>query len=212
MKEQQITEKESMEIITAMIANTRQRLHMGDGNIFLMWGWLSVAVSLLVGVILYFTHHPAANWLWFLIWIIGGTLTPKMARRRENVIGAKTYTDKLTSSIWSLVGLAAICCTFVCLGFMLFAGKDIWSMMFIFALLIVGLVEAVQGMIINEKSLVAGGTIGFIAGIVMMGVIIAGIPLLMNWVLPLFIAAWVCMMIIPGYALNAKARKEQQAK
>lgn len=210
MKEREINEKESIAIITAMIANTRQRLHMGDGNIFLMWGWLTVAVSVLVGVLLYFTHNQAVNWLWFLIWIIGGIITPRMAKKRETSTGVKTYTDKLTSSIWTLVGLAAIGCTLVCLGFMLFAGKDIWSMMFIFALLIVGLVEAVQGMILKERSLVAGGQIGFIAGIVLMGFILAGVPLLMYWVLPLFIAAWVCMMIIPGYALNAKACKEKK--
>lgn len=209
MKEQQITEKESLEIITSMIAGTKQRLHMGDGNIFLMWGWLTVAVSVLVGVLLYVTHHPAVNWLWFLIWIIGGILTPRMAKKQEAVAGAKTYIDRLTSQIWSLVGLSAICCTFTCLGFLLFAGRDIWGMMFIFALLIVGLVEAIQGMVLKEKALISGGTIGFISGIVMMGFMLAEAPLKMTWVLPLFIAAWVCMMIIPGYSLNAKARKKQ---
>lgn len=149
MKEQNITEKESLDIITSMIEGTKQRLHMGDGNIFLMWGWLTIAVSVLVGTLLYFTHSPAVNWLWFLIWIIGGTLTPFMSRKKE----------------------------------------------------------AMQGMVLNEKSLIAGGVIGFVSGIVMMGFMLAHFPLTMTWVLPLFITGWVCMMIIPGYSLNAKARK-----
>lgn len=206
MKEQEINEKQSLEIITSMIAQTKKRLRMGDGNILLMWGYLTVGVSILVGTLIYFTHNPSWNWLWFLIWIIGGTIAPIMAKKQKTKAGAKTYTDKLCDGIWSLVGLNAIACAAVCLGMLLIGGKDVWNIMFVFALLIVGIVEAVQGMIIKERSFIFGGIIGIIAGIVTMACISGGIPLYLPWYMPTFAASWVCMTIIPGHCLNHKAK------
>ncbi len=141
------------------------------------------------------------------LWIIGGILTPLMSRKHERIIGAKTYTDKLCSSIWSIVGIGAIVTTCLCLGFLIFAGKDIWATEFVFALLVVGIIEMVQGLIIKENSLVFGGCVGMIAGIVTMCCLAADIPLYLIWYMPLFIIAWICMMIIPGHCINAKARK-----
>ena len=80
MEDKKITEKESLDIITAMISRTRER-YIGDGNIMLMWGYLTVGVALLVWLLLLLTRNQAWNWLWFLIWIVGGTLTPIMARK-----------------------------------------------------------------------------------------------------------------------------------
>ena len=80
MEERNISAQESLEIITSMINNSRKRLHLGDGNILLLWGYLTVAVAALVTTLLIITHNPVFNWLWFLIMIIGGTITPRMAR------------------------------------------------------------------------------------------------------------------------------------
>lgn len=208
MKEQDINEKQSLEIITAMITQTKRRLHIGDGNIMLMWGYLTVGVSLLVGTLLFVTGNQTCNWLWFLIFIIGGIVSPMMAKKQEAKVGVKTYTDRLSSGIWSLVGWGGLLSTFVCLALLLFAGKDAWRIMLVFALLMVGIVEAVQGMVIKEKSLVCGGAAGMVAGIVTMACIAAAIPLYLSWYIPMFIAAWVCMMIIPGHILNHKAKAQ----
>ena len=47
MEDKKMTEKESLELITSMIQRTRER-YVGDGNIMLMWGYLTVAVTALV--------------------------------------------------------------------------------------------------------------------------------------------------------------------
>lgn len=44
MKEKKLTEQESISIIAEMISRTKER-YIGDGNIMLMWGWLTIAVS-----------------------------------------------------------------------------------------------------------------------------------------------------------------------
>lgn len=206
MEDKKITEKESLDIITAMISRTRER-YIGDGNIMLMWGYLTVGVALLVWLLLLLTRNQAWNWLWFLIWIVGGTLTPIMARKQQVRSGVKSYSDKITSQLWSVVGFSARASTFCCLAFLLIGGIDSWKMMFAFALIIVPFAEIAQGIVVKEKSLVGGGGVGLAVGIVTMCCIAGGVPLAAAWFMPLFIVAFAAMMIVPGHILNHKARR-----
>lgn len=208
MKTETMTEKESLALITEMINRTKER-YIGDGNIMLMWGYLTVCVSALVWVMLALTHNPVWNYLWFLIWIIGGTATPIMARKEFRKKGVKSYSDNITSRIWSIVGWSAIGLTFCCLTLTLFFAVDSWPAMFVLALVIVPFAEIAQGIVISEKSLVAGGGIGFTVGIITICCIVGRVPLGANWYLPLFIAAFVAMMIVPGHILNYKAKSEK---
>lgn len=208
MEERKITEAESVEIITSMISRTKDRLVKGSGNILLMWGYVIVTVAALIWVLLVTSKNPAVNWLWFLIWIIGGIATPVMAKRKRMETGAISYTDRLTSNMWSVVGFTAIASTFLCLGFLFVGGKDSWSMMFAFALIIVPMAEIMQGLVIKEKSLVAGGSIGLVIGLFTMCCISAHIVLVATWFMPLFIIAFAAMMIVPGHILNSKAKRE----
>ena len=203
-----MTEKESLELITAMINRTRER-YVGDGNIMLMWGYLSVAVAILLWIMLLVTHNQAWNWLWFLIGVIGGIATPIMDKKQRVKSGVKSYSDKLTSQIWTIVGCSAFVATLFCLGFSLFMGYDAWKMMFAFALIIVPMAEMAQGIVIKEKSLVIGGAIGLACGIFIVCCIAAGVPLYINMILPIFIVAFICMMIIPGHIINNKAKSQR---
>lgn len=208
MEERNITEAESIEIITSMISRTKERLVKGCGNILLMWGYVSIAVAALIWVLLVTTKHPAINWLWFLIWLIGGTATPIMAKRQRREMGVISYTDRLTANMWSVVGWSAIASVFLCLGFLLIGGKDSWSMMLAFALIIVPMAEIMQGLIIREVSLIAGGSIGLLIGLFTVCCISAHVALMATWFMPLFIIAFAAMMIVPGHILNAKAKRE----
>lgn len=82
-------------------------------------------------------------------------------------------------------------------------------MMIVFAMLGVGFAEAIQGIVIKEKPMIFGGWVGILAGLILMASLFGNIALQINWVIPLFITAFVCMMIIPGHILNAKARNEK---
>ena len=207
MEERKITEAESIEIITSMISRTKDRLVKGSGNILLMWGYLIVAVTALIWVLLVTTNNPAVNWLWFLIWIIGGIATPIMAKKERVASGSKSYTDKLTSQMWSVVGLTGIASALLCLGFLVIGGKDSWSMMFAFALIIVPMAEIMQGLVIKEISLIAGGSIGLLTGIFTTCCISAHVALMASWFMPLFIIAFAAMKIVPGHILNSKAKR-----
>ncbi len=206
MEEKVINEREGIEIIASMISRTKDRLVKGGGNIMLMWGYLVVVVTLLVWVLLMTTGNPAVNWLWFLIWIIGGIATPIMVKKQEVETGVRSYSDKLSNRIWTVVGFSAIASVLCCLAFLLIGGKDSWPMMFAFALVIVPFGEIMQGIVIREKSLVAGGSVGLLIGIFTTCCIVGRVPLAASWFMPLFMAAFIAMMIVPGHILNHKAK------
>ena len=208
MDERNITEAESIEIITSMILRTKGHLVKGCGNILLMWGYLIIAIAALVWALLVTTNNPTVNWLWFLIWLIGGTVTPIMVKRTRRKTGAMSYTDRLTSNIWSIVGWTAVASVCLCLGFLFIGGKDSWNMMLTFALIIVPMAEIMQGLIIREVSLIVGGGIGLLIGLFTMCCISAHVALMATWFMPLFIIAFAAMMIVPGHILNSKSKRE----
>ncbi len=207
MEDKKLTEKESLEVITSMIALTKQR-YIGDGRILLMWGYLTVVLSAIIWTLVGLTHNPVWNWLWFLLWIIGGTLTPVMDKKMRREKGVKNYSDTITSRIWSTVGFSAIAGTAMCLGFLLVGGIDVWSMMLAIALIIVPFAEIASGIIVKEKSLIIGGSIGLSAGLFTMACIAGHVALYASWFMPFFIIAFIAMMIVPGHILNNKARKQ----
>lgn len=207
MEEKKINEKESLAIITEMIDRTKNRLRIGDGNMLLLWGYTSLAVTALTLSVLIITEHPASNWLWFLIWIIGGSASARICRRRDCDSTVRTYIDNITSGLWSLVGSCAILITAICLIMMLAGGKDCWVAMLVFGLLIVGIAVAIQGFIIKEKSLVAGGSVGILCGSLVMCFAISGISISIWWAFPLIAVPFLLMLIVPGHILNYKARR-----
>ena len=205
MEERKLNEKESLELIARMISNTRSRLQTDNGNVYLLWGYTSVAVALLIYAIGFFSTHPGWNFLWFLIWVIGGTLTGHILKKEKEKEAPKSYTDRLTGGLWSIVGYCALIATTLCLYFMLFRGSDCWPLLLVFSLFVIGFATSMQGIILKEKSLIYGGGIGMLAGGWVTCCLMAGIPLLNTWMTPLFIISFICMMIVPGHLINRKA-------
>lgn len=178
-------------------------MNVKNGNLCLLWGYTSVVVALLVGAVGLFSTHPGWNFLWFLIWIIGGTLSHRVEKGCERVC---SDADRISSGLWRIVGYCILVGVALCLYFMLFWGSDCWTLMFIIGLLVVGIATSIQGVILAERSLIWGGGVGMLSGGIVTCCVIAGIPLLAVWVIPLFIVSFVCMMIVPGHILNSKAK------
>lgn len=57
MKDKELNEKESLELIARMIRNTRRNLDTGSGNSFLVWGYVGVLVTLAVWAGVTFTGN-----------------------------------------------------------------------------------------------------------------------------------------------------------
>lgn len=206
MEERKLTEKESLEVITSMIARTKDR-YIGDGNILLMWGYMIVLISIIVWVLLAITGQPVWNWLWFLIPLVGGIATPIMARKEQNRNGVKTFYDIVTSKLWMIAGLSEFVMILVSVGLQLLSGVSCWSAMLVYTMIAIPFAEIAQGLLFKEKSLVAGGMTGLAVGIITVCCVSGGITLWVYWYMPLFIIGMIAMMIIPGHILNNKKRK-----
>ncbi len=206
MEDKKLTEKESLEVIISMIARTKAR-YLGSGNILLMWGYLAVFSSILVWILLAATRQNVWNWLWFAIPVIGMPLTSIMARREKRTDGVVTYSDKITSHLWSIFGVSEIVLTLICLGFSLIGGIKCWTAMIVYTIIAAPFAEIAQGLIVKEKSLTWGGIVGLAIGMVLVCCVTGKIPLLANWFMPLFILFWVVMMIVPGHIINHNAKK-----
>lgn len=206
MEERKLTEKESLEVITLMIARTKAK-YLGSGNILLMWGYLIAIISILTWGLLATTHHNAWNWLWFAIPLIGCPATAVMSRKEQRANGVTTCFDKITSRMWTIFAVSEMVLSLVCIGFAFIGDVDCWAAMLAYSLILAPGTEIAQGLIFKENSLIYGGAAGLVVGIVTTCCIAGGIPLEANWYMPLFILAWVCMMIIPGHIINSKAKR-----
>lgn len=205
MKEKVISEKESLALIAEMIQSTKSRLNVGDGNMLLLWGYVSALVGLLVWGVTMATKAPESGYLWFLIPLVGWLLSLREKRKACAVPLAVTYVDKISAGIWKLVGLLLFIGIALCTGFML-NGCYCWEVMFVEAFLVVGFGSAVQGVVIRESSLVFGGIFSVSAGLFMFACILGGVPVVMAWAVPLYVVTFVIMMVIPGHIINRKAR------
>lgn len=203
MEDKKLTEKESIALITEMISRTKDR-YIGSADIMLVWGYLTVAVAIAVWLLLVCTHNGAWNWLWFAIPVIGGTATALMSRKERRATGAVSYSDKITSQLWTAVGLTFAAAAAVCLALSLAGLGCCWSAMFVLALVVTPMAEIVQGIVFKEKSLSVCGGIGLLAGLFTLCWTAAGEPLRADIFMPLFIAAFTIMEIIPGHILNRK--------
>lgn len=206
MEERKISERESLEVITSMIAQTKRR-YIGNGNIMLMWGYLVVSITLLIWILIATTKQEVWNWLWFAIPVIGFSATPIMARHQHRDYGVITYSDKITSRIWSFFGVSEIILTLMCLGFQFLGEIYCWKAMLAYSLIAAPGAEIAQGLVIKEKSLITGGCIALVIGLFTICCIAGGITLYVNWFLPLFILSFIAMMIVPGHILNYKATR-----
>lgn len=207
MEDKKLTEIESIELITSMINRTKER-YIGSGNIMLLWGYLIVAVTVLVWVLVATTGNPAWNWLWFAIPIVGGIATPLMARKEKLRRGVTTYSDMITGRLWTIFGLSEIILTLFCLVAALCFAVDCWAAMLVYSFIVAAFAEIVQGIVVKEKSLVTGGGIGLFLGMLTLCCVVGRVTLNADWFLPLFMLGFVCMMIIPGHILNYKMRSK----
>ena len=111
MEERKLNEKESLELITRMIQNTKDRMAENSGTPFLLWGYVTVIISLLVWFLLKETGNNNWQFLWFLLPVIAFPATLWSQRKARKML--KTYIDRVVDYVWTVFGLGAflVSCT-----------------------------------------------------------------------------------------------------
>ena len=195
MEEKILSEKESLELISKMISETKNKLERGGGNIFLLWGYLGVCVSLIVYGLLNFTENYAVQWLWFLIPIIGYPAMFFMKGKSQT--GSVTFIGSVISKIWIVIGV----CT-ILVSISILYDYTLLPILFIMSLLVTAGV-AMSGLVLKFKPAAVAGFIGIILSFVL---------LLVSWKSQILVFATMSaiMLIIPGHILNSAFRKQQK--
>ncbi len=192
MEEKQLNEKESLELISQMIRNTQQKLEKGNGIPFLIWGYTTVVVSVLVWYLFSTTGNPQWNYLWFLIPVIGIPGMIWALKKQEN--GVKTYIDKIVAYIWITFGVGSLVVSITAMFF--------WQLPILFmVVLLMGIGTAITGLVIRFKPIAIAGFFAILLSVLCL--IVKGYDSIL-----IFALLFLIMMVIPGHILNWKGREK----
>lgn len=191
MEERQLNEKESLELIARMIQNTQRKMEKGNGMPFLIWGYTTVVVSLLVWYFLSATGDYRMHFLWFLIPVIGGPVTFFLTRKYEK--GVRTYIDRVVGYVWLVLGLTGFMISIMAMFF--------WDLPILFIIiLLMGSGTAITGLITRFLPIAVAGFTGIVLSLACLFTQGTGQILV-------FAAVFLVMMVIPGHILYAKGRR-----
>jgi hypothetical protein len=194
MEEKNLTEKASLELISQMITSSRRKLEDGNGIPFLIWGYTTFFVSLLVYYFINATSDYHYHFFWFLIPVIGSIGMFISKRNKTKQSGhAMNFVERVIGNIWTVIGVAAF---IVSVG-SFFVRIPILPL----TLLLMGIGTALTGLAINFKPVIISGFIGMASCVV---------PFVMkgNEQILVFGIIYLIMMVIPGHILNYKGRKK----
>lgn len=191
METKTLTSSESLELITTMIAQTRQKFERGGGSTFLIWGYVSMLTSAAVWLATTMSENPMWNMLWWAIPALGFPMM--FIAKKNHPKTARTYIDRFISYIWIVTGSVAV-------AFPL-AGMFVPIMNFVtipVETLVLSIAVTITGLTIEFRPLVVGGIISLMLSMLFYFV--------NDYYPAIFMAMFIASMIIPGHALNCKAK------
>lgn len=204
MEDRKLTEKESLELISQMIQSSKERMEMGKGNLFLYWGYFTLALSLGVYTLCITTQNSVWSLGWMLMFVFW---IPMSYIGRHNRPSVLTYTDKALAQIWQIIGFLFLL-TFLAISIFIYANKQgSFILMLPLSLLYAAIGVAITGIIIKDKWVMYTPLIGFAFAIYMLMALVMNKNPQFSWNL-YFGISFVAMMIIPGHILNNKAKKQ----
>ena len=207
MEEKKLTEKESLELITNMIQQTKKDSAIGSGDTFLIWGYLCVLCSLSVVAMACFAGGGRWGWLYFAIPVLGFAVAGINARRLKKKYSAPaTYSASSINNIWACLSFVLAAYAIRCL--MDWHSPAGWSGMFLLGLLLPAIGTYSTGVILKEKLLQVCGMVGVILGSMFLHKLCCEGPIVtIKW--PIIMAiSMVITLVVPGHYLNYKSRKQ----
>ncbi len=205
MEERTLNEKESLALITQMINSSKKNMEIGQGNIMLIYGYFTTILSIVLFALISLTHNFIWSWGWMLMFVIWPIMSYRQRQRPPKVV---TYTDKVISKVWQVMGWIFIV-TFLTIGIIefSFARHIEFILMLPLSLIYCGIGVSITGIIIQERWMTYTPLIAFIIAIYMLTMLMIGEKATTLWYL-YFGLSFVFMMIIPGHIVNNKARKQ----
>ncbi|MDY6122188.1 MAG: hypothetical protein SPI72_03835 [Porphyromonas sp.] len=203
MTEKKFSEKESLELISQMIESSKEHWELGGAKAMLIYGYSTVFLSLLVYLLLYFTHEPLCWVLWVLMFVPDLVMRLTKKHREPKV---KTHVDKMIRQMWQVLG-SLFGLTFVTIGLLSFVvGQADMLLMLPLSLLYAGIGISIMGIALREPVMVVLPFVGFVVSIYMLMVMVSPTQPSIEWNL-YFGFSFLLMMVIPAHLLYRKRDK-----
>lgn len=183
----EMTQSESIELITSMINRARNRFGE-NGFLYLLWGWVVLICCLAQFILLYFFNNINAYYLWYLTWIpviIYWVYVNK--KKKERIVS--TYTSEIGGYVWLVFLICATLLVFILIK----AGA--YNYINPAILVMYGMPTFLSGVILKFKPLIFGAICCWIFSIIAV-YLAEPFPLLL--IALAIIVGW----IIPGYLLK----------
>lgn len=206
MNDKKLTPQESLSIITDMIENSQPQPDTTKTTlkISLMWAILSIVTALVILPLLMITRNPSYNYLWLAIPAIGFPANFIMSKCSHVEREPLTRLNQIRNNIWLTVGAIAIILTVICFGFNFCGYRQAWLSMLYYAFIVVGFGATAQGILLRENTYIFGGIFSIIAGFGIICAQLCGIPLLVTWVIPLYVVCFLLMFVLPAIIVSRK--------
>ena len=203
MEEKELTEKESLELITQMIQSTRENLEVGRGNKFLTYGYFTAALGIVIFLLLFFTHNNLYSCGWFLMFACWAFVSWKS--KKPDVT---TYTDKAIQRVWQIMGLmfAITIASLLIFVITFHVHYGVLDLMMPLSLIYVNIGTSITGIILKEKWMTLLPLASLLIAFYMLAVMRSGSSMYVWWNL-LMSFAFLISMVIPGHILNHKMHK-----
>jgi len=199
--ETNLTEQESLQIITQMVRQAQNNLRKGAGNLMIFWGYL-VAFAALSNFVLAFVFNNKSFFIWLLM-IPGWLVTYFMLKKIDRSSMVKTHIERVYNSIWAAFAISTVILQFVFWAvYYYFGTTEHFTMMTSIILILTGAGQFLSGKVYRFRPYINGGFIFWLGAIVCL-LILPKVPFH-------FLVLTVCMVfgyIIPGMMLNKKAKE-----
>lgn len=206
MEEKKISEKESLELISQMIQQTKKDSAIGNGNMFLVWGYLCTFMSLAVFAMSQIRQESGWGWLYMAIPVVGFIAAGIVARSMKRKYNTpSTYASSSISKVWGCLSMVFVIYAIRC--FLYLEEPQGWTGMFQLGLLLPGIGTYCTGVILKEKWVQWCGVMGATFGCAFLHDICCnGVHIELKWCI-LMAFAMIISLVIPGHILNYKAKK-----
>ena len=188
-----MSERESMELITSMINQAKNRFSE-NGFLYLLWGWVIFICCVGQFIMLYIFQNENAYYIWYLPWL-AVVFQIFYIRKTRKYRRAKTYTDEISGYVW----VVFLICITLLVVIMIKAG-NINSINPVI-LVMYGMPLFLSGIILRFRPLIVGSICCWVLSFLSL---FTGY----NFQLLLVAAAILFGWIIPGYLLHRRYKKQ----
>ncbi|HQB58173.1 MAG: hypothetical protein KBG08_06210 [Bacteroidales bacterium] len=193
--EKVLNEKESLELITRMIDNTRKGMEKNAARPMLIFGYVSVLTALAVWFAIRQTGDYMYNLLWLSIPVLGWIIYWIMERGKTRTQGAsRSHMGKIITRIWILLAVAMFLCAAAAFLVHPFPATFVIT-------LLVSVGVSTTGLMVLYKPFIVCGLIGILLSFAFLWV--DGIN-----TIPLIAIAFVIIMVVPAHILQCAANKK----